>query len=244
MQSINGMKCKVVNFFVTDSPTEPQAASSVEERGAELDFRYGGLHDNDETVVQDDLSGSESFVVEKSDPWLGAYLLTENYMREIARRPDIWRDSHTHDNNSEPYASTERIALEEYSRPSAARGPIPEPDAWRDAHAHEGHRGEYSAPEARIIREEYAGAAVASDNVLQAAHLPMGFLADHAPLEHHRGDLSTGAPAAAHYAHAAFSTFVAGPLVPPEPAGFPPHPRIDFGAHEPSRRSRFTTFVT
>ncbi len=91
----------VSNFSVskfagmTDVPHMIEHQSSMEERGEEMDIRYDGLHESD----QDDFfrrnmtTSSPTWPSENSDPRLGSYLLTENYMMEVARRPSIWRDA-------------------------------------------------------------------------------------------------------------------------------------------------------
>jgi hypothetical protein len=74
--------------------------SSIEERGAEIDVRYMGLYDCSDS---DSLGFLQQFSppfpgipaavpAEKSDPRIGSYLLTENYMLEVARRPEIWKE--------------------------------------------------------------------------------------------------------------------------------------------------------
>ena len=75
--------------------------SSMEERGEELDVRYDGLNDGHQhqtfvhEIREPTMSwacSSETFT-ENSDPRLGSYLLTENFMMEVARRPNIWREA-------------------------------------------------------------------------------------------------------------------------------------------------------
>jgi hypothetical protein len=77
-----------------------------------------GLHDcsnSDSFGFHEQLSPAfpPAVPAELSDPRIGSYLLTENYMLAVARRPEIWKDPPMHAGTSALESGRPWVALDE-----------------------------------------------------------------------------------------------------------------------------------